>query len=220
MRTLMVSLAASLLVATAAIAGECGLSPAACGAVGCATGKCRHDCTQCPRCGTDMVCKVVCGTKEIKKTVWNVKCEPICLANPNLGLRGCDCGDSACGSGTGCTTEPSCAEGSCGKCKNCCDPCAVENDKEYNTPRCGKVRVKKTLEKKEVICKVPSYKCVPTCPSCGNCGNCGSTSCGGEGAVAPAPKSEKAAPLPAAPLPSKTTQDMALPPVVGASYMK
>ena len=102
--------------------------------------------------------------------------------------------------GTACTTEPSCSEGSCGKCKSC-DPCAVENDKEYNTPRCGKVRVKKTLEKKEVICKVPSYKCVPTCPSCGNCGN---SSCGGEGAVAPAPKSEKAAPLPS---PVKKAQD-------------
>ena len=218
MRILVLSLAASLLVATAATAGECGLSPAACGAVGCETGKCSHDCTQCPRCGSDMVCKLVCGTKEIKKTVWNVKCEPICLANPSCGLRACDCGDSACGGcEAGCSTQPSCGDGSCGKCKNCCDPCAVENAKHYNPPKCGKVRVKKTLEKKEAVCKVPSYKCVPTCP---NCGNCRATSCGGEGSVAPAPKSEKAAPLPPAPAPGNTTQDTSLPPVVGTSYKK
>ena len=215
MRTLMVSLAASLLVATAAVAGECCPTPAACGAAGCESGKYSHGCTQCPRCGADLVCKLVCGTKDVKKTVWNVKCEPFCVANPSCGLRSCDCGGEGC-NGSECAVEPSCAEGNCGRCKKCCDPCAAENAKQYNPPKCGNVRCKKTLEKKEVICKVPSYKCVPTCPNCG-CG--GNAACGGEGAPAPAPKSEKDAPLPPAPAP-KTTGEAPPLPALGALFAK
>jgi hypothetical protein len=104
----------------------------------------------------------------------------------------------------------SCDDRSCGKCKNCCDPCAVENAKKIVPPKCGIVRCKKTLEKKEVTCKVPGYKCIPVCPCCDGCG----TGCGAQGGP---PAEEK----PADATKATTLQRLPmapLPPVVGTSY--
>ena len=179
------------------------------------------ECTSCPRCGSKLACKVVCAPKEIKKTVWNVKCEPICTTLPRLCHDGCGCGNKDCGGNcdTGETpTACGCADGKCGK---SCDPCAVEKAKCIVPPRCGIVRSKKTLEKKEVVCKVPGYKCIPVCPCCGhgdpNAKNCG-TDCG---PASPAPVENSApmtAPAPApAPAP-KTTQVAPLPPVLSVHY--
>jgi hypothetical protein len=70
----------------------------------------------------------------------------------------------------------------------------VENSKRIAPPNCGKVREKKTLVKKEVVCNVPSYKCVVVycCPHCG---------CNPEQAQAPG-KTSETPPLPPAPHPS------------------
>ena len=59
-------------------------------------------------------------------------------------------------------------------------------------------RMKKTLEKKEIICKAPAYKCVVVycCPSCGACRECGAQ---------PAPA--KPAALSPTPAPGKTTKN-------------
>lgn len=65
-----------------------------------------------------MVCKTVCEMKEIKKTVWNVKCEPFCVPLPGHG-RSCGCDDAACGGcEANCGATPACSEGRCGKCKD------------------------------------------------------------------------------------------------------
>jgi len=125
-------------------------------------------CAHCGRCcACEKHCRVVCETKEVKKTVWVVKCEEFCAPLPGCG-KGCGCGDAR-GS---CGNEAACGCESCGK---SCDPCAAENAKRYVPPKCGKVRERKTLEKKEVVCKVPSYKCVvgSACPECGAAGLCG-----------------------------------------------
>jgi hypothetical protein len=72
------------------------------------------------------------------------------------------------------------------------------------------VREKKTLEKKEVVCKVPSYKCVVVycCPQCG-----------GEEKAAPSapPPAKPEAPAPA---PGRTTLEAPMPPVLNTSYEK
>ena len=190
MRTFVLSMAIGLLAAGTAIGGECGV---AC----CEAASCGQDCRTCPQCGCKMVCTPICTVKEIKKTVWNVKCEPFCAPLPGF-CRACKCGDPACG---GCDDE---------KCRHCCNPCAVEKAKCQVPPKCGPVRCKKILEKKEVVCKVPSYTCVRTCPHCG----CGSDSSCGAGSGASPPKTEKAPP------PSKTTQNAPLPPVLGVSFVK
>jgi hypothetical protein len=149
-----------LLFAPAANAGEecCG-APDACGRCGC------HAACQ-------KYCKTVPDVKEIKKTVWVVKCEDFCAPLPGL-----PCGrHGACGA-DGCQ-EASCDNGNCGSCQ-----------------KCGHVRTKKTLEKKEVTCKIPCWKCVVVY-ACGGCGD----GCVNEG-LAPVSTGEptSAAPLPPAP---------------------
>lgn len=134
-------------------------------------------CAQCGCAGPcEKYCRVVCEMKEVKKTVWSVKCEEFCAPLPRCGLCDCDGG----------------ANCDCG-CSEKCDPCAAENARKYVTPKCGKVREKKTLVKKEVVCKVPSYKCVVVY----RCSQCGAA----EGGAAK-PTSE-AAPTPPAPKPGK-----------------
>ena len=100
-------------------------------------------------CGCHKHCRVVCEMKKVVKHVWVVECEEFCPTLPNR--RGCHCGDCGC-NGAG--------EADCGCGRGKCDPCAVENQKNYITPKCGKTRTKKKLIKKEVECLVPVYKCV------------------------------------------------------------
>ena len=209
MRTvaLTLTLAVGWLIANTVIAGEVCKAPPACGEVE-TCGSTNH----CGRCGSacpcEKHCKVVCTTKEVKKTVWVVKCSEFCAPLPNCGL-GKNCGScEACKAGESCGCELACVDG----CNKKCDPCAVEANKCIVPPKCGKVREKKTLEKKEVVCKVPSYKCVVVycCPQCG------AQECGGENAPS-APAKPTASP---APEPAKTTQSAPLPPVAGASFVK
>ena len=145
--------------------------------------------------------------KEVKKTVWEVKCQEFCPTMPGRG-RDCCCD----GHGNACAEGEACCE-SCGK--NGCDPCASEKAKadRMKTPTCGKMRVKKVLVKKEVVCKVPSYKCIVvySCP-CGGSGK----DCGSRQTPPPAPKASANPPLPPAPTPSKTTQTAPMPPILGA----
>lgn len=205
MRIAVLSLAISWSVTCAAVAGDACKTPAACTEVQtCGTPDCCARCGSCCEC--EKYCKVVCGTKEVKKTVWVVKCEEFCAPLPNCGHKGCGCGEcGSCNEAQTCGCEPACSD-VCGAKK--CDPCAVENNRCLVPPKCGKVREKKTLEKKEVVCKVPSYKCVVVyaCSACG---------CQEGGEKAPAP----AAPAAPAPVPSKATQDAPMPPVVGASFV-
>jgi hypothetical protein len=195
---LSLSLAIGWLVANAGVAAEPCKVPGTCTKVQ-TCGAADH-CGRCGRaCACEKHCRVVCEMKEVKKTVWVVKCEDFCAPLPSCG-RGCN-GCTACGDTAACGVEPTCSEG-CGK---NCDPCAVEKNKRYVQPKCGKVRTKKVLEKKEVVCKVPSYKCVViyTCPNC-----CGSGACDGQTPAAPA---KPAIPTPA-PAPGKTTEKAPLPP--------
>jgi hypothetical protein len=94
---------------------------------------------------------VVCEMKTITKHCWCVECEEFCAPLPNLGLdgKGCcaSCGVQGCG----------------GSCPSGCDACPP--------PKCGKVRSRKRLIKKEITYQVPVYKCVVV-PTCG-CGNGG-----------------------------------------------
>jgi hypothetical protein len=218
MKTLVLSLAFGLL--TSAVWAGDACCPAACDPT-CVTA-CEPDCgpachkgccdgVRCPKCGGKMVCKLVPVEKEIKKVVWNVKCDQICTSLPRLCDPGCcDCGQAA-----------DCGGSACGKCRNCCDPCAIEHAKQWLAPKCGHVKNIKKLEKKEVVCKVQCYECVPACPCCeGTCG----TGCGVEGiapavdhgapTTAPAPEPN----LPPIAPPPRTTRLAPLPPVIGTSY--
>ena len=194
MRTLLLSLAIGGLLAADALASDACQSPDACTAVEtCGDPGC------CGHCGCQSnckkYCKVVCEMKEVKKHVWVVKCDEFCTSLPN-------CGRKCCGGCDSCTPDATCSDCRAGK----CDPCAVEKNKRIVPPRCGKMRVKKTLVKKEIVCKVPSYKCVVV--YC--CSSCGPQECGTEDAAAEAP----------VPTPGKTTQNVPTPPVVGASFVK
>jgi hypothetical protein len=209
MRTiaLSLSLAVGWLVADAALAAEACKTPAACTEVQ-TCGAANH----CGRCGRarecEKHCRVVCVVKEVKKTVWVVKCEDFCAPLPGCGRDGNGCG--RCGTCKACETcnvEPSCSEG-CGK---NCDPCAVERNKSLVPPKCGKVRTRKTLEKKEIVCKVLSYKCMVVY----SCSECGCQGCDGQ----PVPATPKTPATPA-PAPGKAAQEAPLPPVLGATFVK
>jgi hypothetical protein len=207
MRTLLLSLAISCLAVEAAMAADACKTPPACTEV--------QTCgspDQCGRCGCgckcEKRCQLVCTTKEVKKTVWVVHCTDFCAPVPSLCRKG-ECASEACCNDKCCAAEPTCCSDSDGK---KCDPCAREESKCHLPPKCGKVREKKTLEKKEVVCKVPSYKCVVVycCPHCGELENCN-----GESAPAPASKSSP----PPAPAPAKTTQAAPVPPSPGAPFL-
>jgi hypothetical protein len=202
MRSYTLSLAIGALIASTAFAADACKIPA--------PGACKEVQTcgnpnSCGKCGCnagcEKYCKVVCEMKEVKKTVWIVKCEDFCTSLPNCP----DKCDNACDSGC----EKACAGNCGGTCKSC-DPCASLQNRDYIPPKCGKVRTKKVLEKKEIVCKIPSYKCIVVyaCASCGQ-------NCGGEKVDQQAP----AAPAPAPAPDSKTTLTAPEPPVVGASFM-
>jgi len=175
------ALVLGLLVAQAATAGEecCG-GPERCGRCGC-------------QAACQKYCKVVPADKEIKKTVWVVKCEDFCAPLPGLPCgRGCGCG--ACG-------EDQCAE-QCAQCDG--KGCGACSGGSCIRPQCGCVRTKKTLEKKEVTCKIPCWKCVVVY-ACGDCCD----GCATEG-FAPVKAGD---PTPAAPLPPGPKRLVPPPPV-------
>lgn len=228
MRTMALTLAVSFLAATAAMAADC-CAPAACDEpeACCAA----QDCCE-PACHVQKMCKVVCTTKTIKKTIWSVQCEDFCPSLPGRGplgglLGNCNgCGNGGCGPdaccevecGDGC--EPTGCEASCcgplglGSlgCGQHCGPFAGLRNREDCPPSCGMVRTKKKLLRKVIECEVPAYKCVVVCcaPACED--GCGDE-CGTVEEEAPAPQE--------APAPEEATTDAApMPPVVGTSYLK
>ena len=198
---LSLTLAVGWLVANAAIAAEPCKAPAACTEVQTCGGEGCCGCCGCA-CQCEKHCRVVCEMKEVKKTVWVVKCEDFCDPRPNFGGRCC----GHCGECNGCSAEATCCGDECG---NKCDPCAVERNKCLVPPKCGKVRTRKILEKKEVVCTVPCYKCVVVycCP------NCGSNGCDEQ--TAPAPTQPVAPP----PAPPKATDTVVLPQVATLSFV-
>ena len=190
MRSLVFATVIGLVAAGPALAGGECCAPASCDPVmygdpGCDPGYCNG-------CGCRKVCKVVCEMKKVKKTVWVVECEDFCAPLPRLG---CHHGCSPCAANCG----------ACKACKDCCDPCA-SLQRPIVPPKCGKVRTKKTLVKKEIECEVPVYKCVVVCPTAH--GDCGQGWCEApEGQAAPAPVGQ-------------TTLSAPLPPVIGTSYVE
>lgn len=204
MRIFLISLAIGMLIVYAAVApadiGNATASEACSEVQTCGDPNC------CAHCGChaccEKYCRVVCEMKEVKKTVWVVKCEDFCAPLPGCP---CDCGDGCESCDKKACNEPGC-ENCCGK---SCDPCTSIENRNYVPPKCGKVRTKKTLEKKEITCTIPSYRCVVVY-ACANCG----AKCGGEKAEPQTP----AAPLPA-PAP-KTTQNALHQPLVSTSYLR
>jgi len=164
MRTMIFVLAIGFLDANTCVAADSYGPPACCDQI--------HDC--CNRCGVQKRCKVICEMKEVKKTCWVVECEEFCVPLPGCGpfckSACCDGCDSGCdiGCGDGCPS----------------DPCASLR-RPIVPPKCGKVRCRKKLVKKEITCEVPVYKCVVVC--CKGC--CDSVCCeedfGGEDSQAP-----------------------------------
>ncbi len=125
------------------------------------------------------VCRLVCETKKVEETVWEVQCEEFCPLLPKLFGKKCGCGDPSCGQDLAV----------CGGCEAGCG-------KELPTPQCGKPRCKKTLVKKTITKEVPVYRCVveSVCEQCGGAEAAG-------GAPAPAAPGQKAAPAPPPPPP-------------------
>ena len=81
-------------------------------------------------------------------------------------------------------------------------------NRKYVPPKCGKVRTRKKLVKKEIVCEVPVYKCVVVCSDPGCCE--AASGCLDE-------EASKAAPAPA---PAEETTDAApLPPLLGTLYL-
>ncbi len=205
MKKILLSLAICLATTSAALAADACAKPE-----GCATTETCGSPNCCAHCGhrgcCEKYCKIVCEMKEVKKYVFEVKCSEFCPVNPCCGRDGCCCDQS---SGQGVAGDTCCHS-----CK-ACDACAGEQAKadRMKTPTCGKNRVKKTLVKKEVTCKVPVYKCVVTYA----CASCGAGVPSGSATPAPAAAPAKpVAPPPPAPMP-KTTQDAPLPPSLTAS---
>ena len=194
MRMFVLSFAVAGLIAGAAFAGEACKPPAACSEVQTcgSSNRCAH-CGGC--CACQKYCRVVCEMKEVKKTCWVVKCEDFCAPLPGCRRDCCEGGENG----------AACAEAGCSnQCGRNCNPCAQEEKKCYVPPKCGKVRERKVLEKKEIVCLVPSYKCVVVycCPNCG-----ADHECGCQQAPPPAPTQTKSAtpPLPPVPVAGKRT---------------
>jgi len=197
MRTLVISLAIGLLVATMAAAADC--TPAACSkALGCGDKNCRD-------------CKVESGVRLVKRHVWVVECSEMC---PRLPGR--DCGRGRCKL-DGC--GQSCDAGYDASCENGCakvDPCESLKDRKYVQPKCMKSRSIKKLVRKEILCEVPAFKCVPACGKPAACGGCGETGDAAE-ATPDSGAPEEAPPAPDEPSAPETAPE---PPVVGTSYLE
>ena len=200
MKTIVLSIAASFLIANVAVAGDCG--PAS---KGCDPSACGKDHGSCNRCGHEKVCKVVCEMKKIKRHVWVVECEDFCPSLPGCGHA----------------HKPSCKSGDgCGSCSGT-DPCESLKSRPLVRPRCCKPRTRMKLIKKEVTCKVPTYKCVPVCrKGCCDPGSC-KEDFGGEDVQVPedAPAAPEPAAMSAPPVPDATTGIMRSR-VIGTSYLQ
>jgi hypothetical protein len=191
MRLFVLSFVVAGLIAGTAIAGEPCQPPAACGeAQACGGPNCCAHCGCC--CPCEKYCRVMCEMKEIKKTCWVVKCQDFCAPLPGCKHGCCEGRDGreTCPAEAGCPNEGG----------RKCNPCASEEKKCFVPPKCGKVRERKVLEKKEIICLVPSYKCVVVycCPQCG-----ADHECGGRQTPPPGPAPAKPAAPPPAPAPDK-----------------
>lgn len=208
MRTIVLCMAASFLIANVAVAGDCCPASKCCDPSAC--GK-DHGC--CDDCGGKNACQVVREMKKVKKHVWVVECEEFCPSLPGCG-NGCKSGCKS-----SCSEEQAgCCEKGCGSCGGK-DPCEALKDRCLVKPRCCKPRTRKKLIKKEVTCEVPVYKCVPVCGK----GCCDSACCeediGGQDTQspleAPAPDPAEIAP----PVPDSTTSILR-PAVTGTSYLQ
>ncbi len=178
MKTLILTTTFSLLFAGTLVAGDCGPG-----------GGCEPQC--CNQCGGAASCQIVCEMEKVKKTVWTVECEEFCPLLPGCGILGSLC-CSGCGKDCDCGSCDSCGlNASCTK--DSCDPCA-SLQRHMHPPKCGKVRTKKILVKKEITCEVPVYKTVVVCS--GGCGVCGTLEAGQQAAPVPAKQTATAAPLP------------------------
>ena len=178
MRIVGMSLAAAACLAFAqpASAGGRGAAPASCGT--------QDSCADCGGCGPCQrkVCQVVCGTRTITKYCWCVECEEFCAPLPGCGPLACACS----------SYRDRCGRGDCDSCgdpdcdRQCDEKCPIP-------PKCGPVRSRKRLVKKEYECEVPVYECVVkyVCPGC----------CAGEEETVPEVQEESAPPPP--PVPSK-----------------
>jgi len=165
----------------------------------------------CGKCGCHGGCKRMCTLtvekKEIKKIVFQVKCEEFCVPCPRL-----PCGKHGCGDGCGNGCGEACGE-ACGQCGAGCDhgcgkgPCCPPP--KCTTAKCRKILV--PVEKTETICV---YKCVP-CYSCGQCEASGACSVDPIPVPAPttAPAPTPAGKVPVAPAPPAHKQAYRLPPV-------
>jgi hypothetical protein len=207
MKMISISVVLSLLVSGLCWAEDRSVTPANCTET--QTCGSSHCCAHCGRrSDCDKYSQIVCEMKEVKKTVWVVKCEEFCTILPSSPLSGpCNCGGGQCAA---CNPSATCA--ACDAQGGKCDPCASLENRNFNPPKCGRVREKKTLEKKEITCKVPSYKCVVVyaCPQC----NHQESKREEPGAVAPAPV--KSAALPLAPSPIHIMLAAPLPSAVGS----
>lgn len=175
MRTIVLSATLGLLITGIGRAGDCCSEAARRDEPAC------HTQGSCHCCNCGKVCRVVCETKKVKKTVWVVECEEFCAPLP-----GCNAGH--------CKGKTDCCEEDC-----CGDPCASLH-RLMVPPRCGRVRCRKKLTKKEISCEVPVYKCV----LCGGCCNCPTQGCGMEDTDVPVPAAPAKAPSKAVPMPSIT----------------
>jgi len=183
MRTVLLSIVVASLLASVAVAADSRKAPPCCDQT--------PDC--CSRCGVRMVCKVVCEMKTVKKSCWVVECEDFCVPMPRCTL--------------GCKTG--CGKKSCGGCgDSCCGDSCDSTGRPMVPPKCGKVRTRKKLVKKEIACKVPVYKCVVVCPG----------DCCGDGCVEDCYGAEEDAELPEGPGPANnTTRAAPLPPLLKSS---
>ncbi len=165
MKTIVSIVIAGLLTVSLAVAGDSRGGHAGIGIL-----------KNCCKCGAETNCKIVQETKKVKKTVWVVECEEFCplLPGPKCG---CECGEKDCG---GCQAKS-------------CDPCDVLKRK-ITPPVGGKVRTRKKLVRKEIVCEVPVFRCVPVC--CKGCDE---------------PMSEEPA-LKVAPTPRQAVHSVPLPP--------
>ncbi len=180
MKTFLLTTTLSLFLAGSLAAADCSSDPA------CGGSQCRC----CQKCGGAATCQIVCEMKKVKKTVWTVECEEFCPMLPGCGLLGSLCCKD-CGRGCDCGECGVCSQADCRK--DSCDACASLH-RPIHEPKCGKVRTRKTLVKKEITCEVPSYKTVVVC--CGGCGASDSLPSGQEAAPLPARQAAVPAPLP------------------------
>ena len=182
MRILGISLSVAVCLAFAqpATAGGRGAAPASCGTP--------DSCADCGGCGPCQrkVCQVVCGTRTITEYCWCVECEEFCAPLP--GCRPC--------SKTVTCDVPTCDGGGCcdASGNGCCDPGGGKKScyrVPMAVPKCGPVRCRKVLVKKEYTCEVPVYECVVkyVCAGC----------CAGEEEGVPEVQPESAPPPPPAP---------------------